>query len=618
MEHFDIFQNHFKTLIPELFFISSTFILLLYGVIYNPSAYYKFPILTKPIGWLAIQTLFITVLLLTNHQTEASSVILNNVLINDDFTLVIKTIILLSALSSILISLDYMGTKNQKINSFELILLILFSTLGMLFIVSSYDLITMYLAIELQSLSFYVIAAFQRNNEFSTEAGLKYFILGALSSGILLFGESILYGFTGITNFEELCKLFTASKSPVNETFITDASYQLYPEWIDKIAPSSAAVLGLFFILIAFLFKIGSVPFHMWTPDVYEGAPTSVTAFFAITPKIAIIALMLRLTIYTFYDLIEAWQIIIVICAFLSMFVGTFGAINQNKIKRLFAYSSIAHVGYLLIALSTGTIESIESLLVYIIIYILMIINVFGILLVMAKEDFHVQQNLGVPNLANGNGKERLGYNKKNHWYLLNSSFQEKENSGVSCSFYKKQSLPAWDIYSSNPKGSEVTVFSEVKSWSAQSLALINNRNGLASKKKDQYIKYVSDLSTLSKTNPLLAATAATIFFSNAGVPPLSGFYGKLNVFLAAMENSMYFLAFSGVICSVIGAFYSIRLIKILYFHSVKEKHWNHYKPISKENSIVLGITFFFTLFFFLSPSFLFTITHSAALSLCL
>jgi hypothetical protein len=146
------------------------------------------------------------------------------------------------------------------------------------------------------------------------------------------------------------------------------------------------------------------------------------------------------------------------------MFVGTFGAINQNKIKRLFAYSSIAHVGYLLIALSTGTIESIESLLVYIIIYILMIINVFGILLVMAKEDFHVQQNLGVPNLANGNGKERLGYNKKNHWYLLNSSFQEKENSGVSCSFYKKQSLPAWDIYSSNPKGNEVTVFSEVKS----------------------------------------------------------------------------------------------------------------------------------------------------------
>ena len=163
-------------MIPELFFISSTFILLLYGVIYNPSAYYKFPILTKPIGWLAIQTLFITVLLLTNHQTEASSVILNNVLINDDFTLVIKTIILLSALSSILISLDYMGTKNQKINSFELILFILFSTLGMLFIVSSYDLITMYLAIELQSLSFYVIAAFQRNNEFSTEYFLDYYV----------------------------------------------------------------------------------------------------------------------------------------------------------------------------------------------------------------------------------------------------------------------------------------------------------------------------------------------------------------------------------------------------------------------------------------------------------
>jgi NADH:ubiquinone oxidoreductase subunit 2 (subunit N) len=156
-----------------------------------------------------------------------------------------------------------MGPNKQKLNSFELIILVMFATLGMLFIVSSYDLISMYLAIELQSLSFYVIAAFQRNSEFSTEAGLKYFILGALSSGLLLFGESILYGFTGITNFEEFCKLFTVINDPINESIMATASSQIYPEWIDKISPSSAATLGLFFILIAFLFKIAAVPFHM-------------------------------------------------------------------------------------------------------------------------------------------------------------------------------------------------------------------------------------------------------------------------------------------------------------------------------------------------------------------
>jgi NADH:ubiquinone oxidoreductase subunit 2 (subunit N) len=162
----------------------------------------------------------------------------------------------------------------------------------------------MYLAIELQSLCFYVIAGFQRNNEFSTEAGLKYFILGALSSGLLLFGESILYGFTGITNFEELCKLFTLSQKTTLDPSIENIS--LYSEWVDQISPNSAAMLGLFFIIIAFLFKIAAVPFHVWAPDVYEGAPTSITAFFSITPKIAVLALLLRLTLYTFYDLIEA------------------------------------------------------------------------------------------------------------------------------------------------------------------------------------------------------------------------------------------------------------------------------------------------------------------------
>lgn len=222
----------------------------------------------------------------------------------DDFAQGAKTIILLSALSSILISLDYI--KSQRLNSFEYIILILFSTLSMLLIVSSYDLISMYLAIELQSLSFYVIAAFQRSpqcgqNEFSTEAGLKYFILGALSSGLLLFGESIVYGFTGITNFEELTKLFTF------DTVAAHAGPLPFPE-MDMLRQGTAMplIIGLLFILAAFLFKISAVPFHMWAPDVYEGAPTSVTAFFAITPKIAVLSLLLRLCLYTFYDFIDS------------------------------------------------------------------------------------------------------------------------------------------------------------------------------------------------------------------------------------------------------------------------------------------------------------------------
>jgi len=232
------------------------------------------------------------------------------------------------------------------------------------------------------------------------------------------------------------------------------------------------------------------------------------------------------------------------------MFVGTFGAINQNKIKRLFAFSSIAHVGYLLIGLATGSIEAVESLLIYIIIYILMTINVFGILLIMAKENYSLSSK-----------------REQGNWYLqTTTSLDFLQN-------YKKKSLPVWDKYDRNlVKNNLVPVLTnfnkETLFYSTQKK--LNEKSIISNTK---YVRYITDLSTLSKTNPLLAATAAILFFSNAGIPPLAGFYGKLNIFLAAMENSVYFLAFTGVICSVIGAFYSIRLVKILYFNSVTEKH---------------------------------------------
>ena len=236
------------------------------------------------------------------------------------------------------------------------------------------------------------------------------------------------------------------------------------------------------------------------------------------------------------------------------MFVGSLGSINQNRIKRLFAYSSIAHVGYLLIALATGTIEAAESLLLYIIIYMLMVINVFGVLLVL-------------------------------------SCTPSRPRAGTAGHIWRG------NIYG-NPIGNPLTTLSHAKP-------------------KDECIKYITDLGFLSRTNPVLAASVATILFSNAGIPPLAGFYGKLNIFLSAVSGSMYLLAVAGVLCATMGAFHSIRLVKIIYYHPSRP-HWESPKQISKESAIVSAFTSFFTLFFFLYPSSSFVITHSAALTLAL
>lgn len=368
MNYIDIFQNHFKEVFPETYLVIATIIILLYAVTYRDlngqsSVFSLKTHAATHAGRLAVLALSLTAALSVWQMPAAVGVIFNNVLIIDDLTIMVRTLILLCALSSILISFSFI--EGQRINSFEYILLILFSTLSMLLMVSAYDIISTYLAIELQTLSFYVLAAFRRNNEFSTEAGLKYFVLGALSSGILLLGAAAIYGSTGITSFEELTKLFTF--------------------WSHEgSADVQMMSLGVILMLIAFLFKISAAPFHAWSPDIYEGAPTCVTAFFAITPKVAILSLLLRLCFCTFWDALASWEQLIIVCSLLSMVIGTFGAINQNRVKRLFAYSSIAHVGYLPIALATGTIEAAESLLLYVIIYMLMVIGAFGALLVLS------------------------------------------------------------------------------------------------------------------------------------------------------------------------------------------------------------------------------------------
>lgn len=242
----------------------------------------------------------------------------------------------------------------------------------MLLLVSSIDFISMYLTIELQSLCFYVIASFKRNSEFSTEAGIKYFILGAFSSGLLLFGFSLIYGFTGTTNILQLSNIFICG---VQQMWISTGSLR-------------ACELGMIFILVGFLFKLTAVPFHMWAPDVYEGAPTSVTAFFSIAPKIAILGIFLRIFLEGFYNFMSPWQKVIIFCSFCSMLFGSLAAMAQNKIKRLLAFSSISHVGFLLIGFSCGTLEGLQSLIFYLVIYILMTINIFAIILSPIRRNF--------------------------------------------------------------------------------------------------------------------------------------------------------------------------------------------------------------------------------------
>jgi NADH:ubiquinone oxidoreductase subunit 2 (subunit N) len=399
-----MFDNDFLALLPEIFLINATILLLMYGVVYSNLERLFASHLVRNVAWLGVASIVITLILLCSAPLTTANLCYNNLIV-DNFTFFFKVGLLISTACTILMCLQYF--QQESLTAFESIVLILMSTCSMLFMISAYDLITMYLAIELQSLCFYVIAASKRNSEFSTEAGLKYFILGAFSSGILLFGCSLIYGFTGVTNLEELAKIFTgASFGPAGlRTFgplslpafdmnlVTNLDLSTHGTRL--VSPMSSGVfMGILFVAVGFLFKITAVPFHMWAPDVYEGAPTYVTAFFSITPKIAILANMLRVFIYSFYD--PTWnEVLFVFCSIASMVLGAFAALSQHKIKRLLAYSSIGHIGYLLIGLSCGTIEGIQSLLIGLFIYVIMTINIFCIVLALRQNRFKYIADLG-------------------------------------------------------------------------------------------------------------------------------------------------------------------------------------------------------------------------------
>lgn len=296
----------------------------------------------------------------------------NGLFITDAFAVFAKLMVLISSAVTLLLAVKWLEQEN--IARFEFPILVLFAVLGMCAMISANDFLSLYVGLETQSLALYLIAAFQRDTVRSTEAGLKYFVLGALASGLLLYGVSLVYGFAGSTNFDMLARGFASGE-----------------------AVSPGVVVGLVFIVCALAFKCSAVPFHMWTPDVYEGAPTPVTAFFSVAPKVAAIALFLRVMVSPFGDLLAQWQQVIIAISILSMLVGGFAAIVQTNIKRLMAYSSIGHVGYALIGLSVGNQAGVSAVLIYLAIYLFMNIGTFAVILSMRANGRMVE---GISDLA--------------------------------------------------------------------------------------------------------------------------------------------------------------------------------------------------------------------------
>jgi NADH-quinone oxidoreductase subunit N len=294
-------------------------------------------------------------------------VVMNGFFITDAFAVFTKCLIIASSIVTLLLSANWL--KEEGGRPFEFVILILLSTLGMMGMVSANDFLALYMALEMSSLCQYVLASFLRDNTRSSEAGLKYFVLGALASGMLLFGTSLIYGFAGSTNFDALAQLFATSES----------------------MPSKGVIVGLVLVIIGLCFKVSAVPFHMWTPDVYEGAPTPVTAFFATAPKVAAMAMFTRLLLQPFGHLVHEWQQILIFVAVASLVTGALGAIMQTNIKRLLAYSSIGHVGFLLIALAAGNAAGVQAILVYLAVYIFMSAGMFGCVLLMRRDGIYLE-----------------------------------------------------------------------------------------------------------------------------------------------------------------------------------------------------------------------------------
>ena len=443
--------------LPELFLACAGMILLMLGVFRGNKG-------TRLVLSLTVAS-FALCFVIVAVSMGRSETALGGLFIADAFGDFMKLLVLAGSGITLIMAMRYI--EREDMARFEFPVLVLFATLGMLLMISANDMLALYLGLELQSLSLYVVAAFRRDHLRSSEAGLKYFVLGALSSGMLLYGISLIYGFAGTTSFPALAAEFSGGGDvPIG------------------------LIVGIVFLAAGLAFKISAVPFHMWTPDVYEGAPTPVTAFFATAPKVAAVALIVRVMMGPFGDLVDQWQQIIWFISVASMILGALAAISQTNIKRLMAYSSIGHIGYALIGLAAGTQDGVNGILLYITIYVVMNLGTFACILCMRQKDVMVER--------------------------------------------------------------------------------------------------IEDLKGLSKTNPAMAMALAIFMFSMAGIPPLVGFFGKFYVFLAAIEAGLYVLAVVGVLSSVVGAYYYLRIVKLMYFDDPIEAFD---RPIGREMGVILAGT---------------------------
>ena len=477
----------FAPAIPEIFLACVGMGLLMVGVFRRGE-----PEASHLVWPLAVMALVVAIFLLLVDDTERA-VTFGGQFVTDGFAVYLKVLALIGAALCLMMSPGFM--QREGIERFEYPVLLLFTTVGMLLMISANSLLALYIGLELHSLPLYVMTAFHRDQTRSTEAGLKYFVLGALASGLLLYGCSLVYGFTGTLSFEGLAQVFRAEE--------TGATI------------STGALIGLVFIAAGLAFKLAAVPFHMWTPDVYEGAPTPVTVFLAAASKVAAIGLTLRVLYQPFGEWAPEWQQIVVFIAIASMLLGSFAAIGQTNIKRLLAYSGIGHIGFALVGFAAGTQVGVYSVLVYMAIYMIMTIGAFGCVLAMRRHGHAVET--------------------------------------------------------------------------------------------------IDDLAGLGRNQPLLAASLAIFMFSMAGIPPLAGFFAKVYVFFAAIQADLVPLAVIGLLASVVGAYYYIRVVKVMYFDEPKEAFD---RPVGREISIIVGATAAFNVLFALLPSPLLHQAEAAAAAL--
>jgi len=470
-----------RPMLPEIVMACGAMVMLMVGV-----GIYQSERSARIVNGFCLAVLALTGLIVA-MQPPGRTVMFHGSFMVDEYARFLKLLAIIGSGGALMLSLNWLSAEKQQ--RFEYGVLFLLSTLGMMMLISAVDLIALYLGLELMSLPLYVVAASHRDNVKSTEAGLKYFVLGALSSGMLLYGASLIYGFTGTVAFTGIAKATT-------------------------LGASLGLIFGLVFLFVGFCFKISAVPFHMWTPDVYEGAPTPVAAFFAAAPKVAGIAVFVRATVVAFPGIIHEWQQIVVFVSIASMMLGAFAAIGQRNIKRLMAYSSIGHMGFALVGLAAGTPEGVQGVLIYISIYVTMTLGMFACILAMRRD-------------------------------------------GV-------------------------------------------------------FVENISDLAGLTRTQPTMAFFLAMLLFSLAGIPPLAGFFAKFYVFLAAIKAGLYTLAVIGVVTSVVGAFYYLAIVKVMYFDEPAKP----FESMPGLVRLVLGVTGLINILFFAYPAPLLGAATAAAKSL--